>query len=259
MFEVKLQRDIVFDPRYPNECLLDIATPIVDQPSPLFVFFHGGGLSGGEHTLGPELIALSAQYGIAVVSAGYRLLPNAVFPDFIEDAAKALGYVYHDMQAKDSFSSVFVGGSSAGGYLSMMLDFAPSFLAAQSLSPDMIDGWIFDAGQPTTHYALLQSQSVDPRCVRIDERAPLYYLDESLQQKRTVPVLIIAASDDMPNRREENVVLYTAMKSLGYPEDRLRMIVMDGYTHTGYVGARRGEDQYVYADLIGEFIHANAK
>ena len=61
----------------------------------------------------------------------------------------------------------------------------------------------------------------------------------------------------MPNRREENAVLFTAMKSLGYPENQLQMVVMDGYTHTGYVGAKKDKDHFVYADLIGEFIHAN--
>ena len=63
---------------------------------PVFVFFHGGGLEAGDkadEAFIPELV----EQGIAVASANYRMYPDAVFPQFLEDAAAAVKWVFENI------------------------------------------------------------------------------------------------------------------------------------------------------------------
>ena len=54
--------------------------------SPLFIYFHGGGLECGDRGNGtPIAFEYLASRGISVVSADYRMYPSAHFPDFLTD------------------------------------------------------------------------------------------------------------------------------------------------------------------------------
>lgn len=84
-------RDIVYREASPQACRLDLYLPKTNIPCPLFLYFHGGGLTAGSKNSPAEDVfcqALSAR-NIAVVSADDRLFPDARFPDYIEDCATA--------------------------------------------------------------------------------------------------------------------------------------------------------------------------
>ena len=66
--------------------MFDIFLPDEDNFDTL-IYFHGGGLERGSRKAGKRYIPLTEK-GIAVVSAEYRMYPEAHFPDFLEDAAK---------------------------------------------------------------------------------------------------------------------------------------------------------------------------
>ena len=57
---------------------------------PVFVYFHGGGLSAEDRSAGEESMKYLAAHGVAVASVEYRLYPDAKYPEFIEDCAAAL-------------------------------------------------------------------------------------------------------------------------------------------------------------------------
>lgn len=65
-----------------------------------------------------------------------------------------------------------MGGSSAGGYLSMMLCFDKKYYEAVGVSPSDISGCVHDAGQPTVHFKVLKERGIDSRRIIIDESAP---------------------------------------------------------------------------------------
>lgn len=44
----------------------------------------------------------------------------------------------------------------------MMLCFAEQYLGVHDIAPCRIAGWIFDAGQPTTHFRVLQDGGPTP-------------------------------------------------------------------------------------------------
>ncbi len=253
MFEVNLRRDVIYDATCPA-CVLDLCEPKAIKRPPLLIWFHGGGLEAGSHQIGPELENLAAEHGMAVASVGYRMYPEARFPAFIEDCARAIAFLEKEEHICECFSRIFIGGSSAGGYLSMMLYFAEHFLQDAGVEPAIIDGCIFNAGQPMSHYRVLKERGIDSRCVRVDDAAPLWYISESFEGKRTVPLLIVAADQDMVNRLEQNVVLKTALTHFDYPAEKIEFRVMEGYRHCAYDGAQDATGRYIFTDIMADFI-----
>lgn len=254
MYELKWTKSVVYDPAHPEICVLDLCEPETEEKIPLFIFFHGGGLTSGTQDIYPALQALARQYGIAVASPAYRMYPDAHYPDFIVDAANAIAWMEREWKISQKYSKIVVGGSSAGGYLSLMLYFAKHFLKDAGVDESIIGGWIFNAGQPTSHFRVLEERGFDGRCVRVDADAPLYYITESFKGKNTVPLLILAADQDMVNRLEQNVVLETALRHFDYPSDQLELRVMKNYRHCQYDEAQDEDGVYVFAQIIEAFI-----
>ena len=75
------------------EHLLDYYPPDDPASSPLYVFFHGGGLENGDRGNGSDpVFSELSERGIGVATADYRMYPKARFPEFIEDAARAVAW-----------------------------------------------------------------------------------------------------------------------------------------------------------------------
>lgn len=258
MFDLIWNRDLIYDAGHPDVCKIDICAPAGVERPPVYVFFHGGGLIEGTREIGPELRWLAAKRGIAVASVGYRLIPGARFPEFVEDAARACAWLCKEWNLREKHRAVYIGGSSAGAYLAMMLFFDRHFLLNAGADERFMDGCIFNAGQPMTHYNVLGARGEDPRRVVIDEAAPLYHIRESFAGKRAAPLLIAAADRDMPNRLEQNQVLRAALLHFDYPEDQVEMRVMRGFGHCGYDAAQDAAGRYLFSDIIADFIHRHS-
>lgn len=246
---MKVYEDIVYKKTGSDECILDIYLPDADI-FPLFIYFHGGGLEGGSRKKYGFCKAL-AEKGIAVLSADYRMYPTAVFPDFIKDAAAAVAWAHNNMHAYGKVTNIFVGGSSAGAYLSQMLCFDKKYLAVYGIDPDSLGGYVHDAGQPTTHFNVLRERGVDTRRVIIDEAAPIYHITEN---RDYAPMQIIVSDDDMQNRLEQTYLLISTLKHFEYNEDKLDFRVMENSAHCSYVDAQDGDGEWIFANMIYEFI-----
>ena len=234
-------------------CKIDFYLPDRDpSETPLYIHFHGGGLEGGSRR-DRYVIELAEKYGIAVASADYRMYPTAKFPEFIEDAAAACAYVLK--KTGNSYKSVTVGGSSAGAYLSMMLYFDPQYLAAVGLQAEEFDGFIFDAGQPTTHYNVLRERGLDSRAIRVDEASPMYFIDKKLANpEEKPPVLILNAERDMENRREQTMLLMGVMKTFGYDMSKVTYVLLDDCRHCEYCGKRGADGEVLVNPILAEFL-----
>jgi hypothetical protein len=225
--------NIVYDESHPGSCSLDMYLPDTDSPCPVFIFFHGGGLEGGSKDVSEDYKNLSFQK-IALVSVEYRMYPDARFPEFIEDAAKAINFVKTYGETNNLFNKIFVGGSSAGAYLAMMNYFDSRYLGKYGIEPDSITGWIFDSGQPTVHYNVLRERGLDYRLVRIDEAAAIFFIDHDIDSSCQSTLLFIVAENDIPNRLEQTKLLLKTMDQYNYDMSKIAFKLISGCTHSSY-------------------------
>ncbi|CAN5118236.1 alpha/beta hydrolase [soil metagenome] len=98
---------------------------------PVVVFFYGGGWDSGSRSLyGWAAQALAAR-GFVVALPDYRVVPQVVFPSFIEDAAAATARVAAVVgQYGGDPDRLAVAGHSAGAHLAMMITLDRRYMAA---------------------------------------------------------------------------------------------------------------------------------
>jgi len=253
---VKVLENVVYEEGYGVSGTLDLYYSNEGACKVLLIYLHGGGLETGDKSDQKEIYKILAENGIAVVSANYRMYPQAKYPEYIEDAAKAVKWSLEHVKEYVEYDYVFIGGISAGSYMSMMLHFQPAFLEECGVCERDIAGYIFDSGQPTVHYRILQERGMDPSCIRVDEAAPIFYL-EGEKKPNEQAFLVIVSDKDVPGRREQNELLMRTMEAYNYNKERITYIVKEGYEHTGYVGVKNEDGSYPYADLLISFIKSN--
>ena len=223
----------------------------------LFVYIHGGGIVGGDKKGERRVFTYLAERGIACASLNYRMYGDgAKFPDYIEDCAKAIAHILTEGRKCVNFKRITVGGSSAGGYLSMMLFFDERYLGKHGISPRDIDGWYFDAGQTTTHFNILaKERGIDPVAVRVDEAAPIYFVDHRFEDPETLPrIHFVWAERDMTARPEQSELMVCLLRHYGYPQNKLTQTFMPHNSHCEYVGKPA-----LFAEMIAGFIGGFAK
>ena len=225
-----------------QRCLLDVYLPKAgtEKGFATLVWFHGGGLTGGSKDAdSTKKVAQGlAQSGVAVVVPNYRLSPQAKYPAYIEDATAAVAWTLQNIAKHGGDTQrVFVGGHSAGGYLTLMLGMDAHYLAAFGLKPQQLAGLIPVSGQVMTHYTVRQERGIGKFSVTADEAAPVRYADV----KNLPPMLVLCADKDMPARAEENVFLVALMKGAGNKRVTLQIIADRNHGSVGNNIANEGD------------------
>lgn len=218
------------------------------KASSLLVYFHGGGIECGDKETAEIFAPYLAERGIAVASANYRMYPDAKYPDFIYDAARAVAMAYKYMKEEIGCDKLFVSGTSAGGYLSMMLCFDKRYLAAEGLDNSKIAGYYHDAGQPTSHFNVLKYTGIDSRRVIVDETAPLYYVGI---EDEYPPMRFAVSDNDMENRYEQTMLMLSTLSHFGYKN--YDHVLMHG-THCAYCFEKDENGQSVFGQMLYDFI-----
>lgn len=231
---------------------LDLHLPD-DGTFDLFIYFHGGGLEKGDKS--GMATALAAPYltanGVAMASCNYRMYPDAKYPDFVEDAAEAVVWLTRHIGEYGECRRVFVGGSSAGGYLSMMLCFDPRWYATHGDTALPVAGYFHDAGQPTCHFNVLRERDIDGRRVMIDDSAPLYHVCDADYP----PMCFVVSDNDMKGRFEQTQLMLATLRHFGYAEEKLSYRLMHG-KHCAYCKATDEQGDPVLGKMILEFIQS---
>lgn len=210
---VSVERDVAYAPR--EDALLDayhLAAPTA-RPVPVILYFHGGGWQvGRKDELQDALFCRRlASRGALVISANYRLSPDALFPNFLEDGAMAAAWAHANAArlGGDPRCIVFAG-HSAGAYNAVKLAVDPSYAAAAGLPPGSVRGAIGLAGLFTERcmsWPLLNA--VFPPTVR--EVAPA----TRRLGPGTPPLLLLAGSFDLVVPPRETRLLAEAARQAG--------------------------------------------
>jgi len=208
-----LERDIPY--AEPARCKLDVKWPAGTTNFPTVVWFHGGGLtSGGKHFI-------NIDESIAQVAVNYRLmaLGNGVQgADCIRDAAAAVAWTLENIARYGGDpKKVYVSGMSAGGYLTMMVGMAPSYLKERGHDIRELAGLAPVSGQATKHFNVRKfAGDKDPQFQpKIDDLAPLHWCSKDLP-----PIVSVCGEEpwEWRCRSEENRLLIASCVALGHPK-----------------------------------------
>ncbi|SFS36209.1 Acetyl esterase/lipase [Sphingobacterium wenxiniae] len=210
-----------------TQCLLDIYYPVDGKEKaegrPVVVWFHGGGLTGGQK----EIPSYLKDKGLVVVGVGYRFSPKVKVEGIIHDAAKAVSFIYNQVNKYNGDKNkFFLSGHSAGGYLVTMLALNPSYLEPHGMNANDLTGVISFSGQAITHFTARKELGIDEKQPTIDALAPLYWV------RKDAPPLVLLTGDrekEMLGRYEENAYLKRMMDIVGHPDTKL--MEFQGYGH----------------------------
>jgi acetyl esterase/lipase len=226
--QYEIKTNIPYNPKtndgYITErCVLDIYYPKETKGFATIVWFHGGGLTGGEKFIPEQLKGK----GFCVVSVNYRLSPKVKGRQCIGDAAMAMAWVFKNISTYGGDASrIFVSGHSAGAYLGLMIGLDKNWLKAQDIDADKIAGLIPFSGQCITHFLIRKENGIDEKQPTIDAFAPLFHV------RADAPPLLLITGDrelEMLGRYEENAYLMRMMKIAGHKQTKL--YELNGYGH----------------------------
>ena len=204
-------------------CKLDVYVPESARDVPVVVWFHGGGLTRGKKSIPGQLRSA----GYIVVAPDYRLMPKVPIDSCIDDAARAVAWVFANAEKLGgSRRRIFVSGHSAGGYLTSMIGLDRKWLKRYGVDSDSIAGLIPYSGQMITHVSHRNSKGIPTLQPTVDEYAPLFHV------RKDAPPFIMITGDaelELNGRYEENVYMSRMMKLTGHPDTQLYKL--DGYSH----------------------------
>jgi len=148
-----------------------------DKPranSPVLVFIHGGSWEDGSKDIYKFLAEGFTSEGFDIAVPNYRLYPDAVYPQMLEDSAKAVAHVARQFPARP----VVIMGHSAGGYNALMVGLDETYLSAEGVSVCERVSGIVSLASPTGVYELKKEPliTIFPDRFQKDD-APLAYVD----------------------------------------------------------------------------------
>ena len=215
------EKDLVYSNLSPLD-RLDIY--YAKEDGDVIIYFHGGGLHEGDK-YDSHIVSFAESFankGYTFVNVDYSLYPNTKFPNYLIEAAKAVKFACDHLKIKHPY----IAGTSAGAYIAFMLCFNTEYLLNEGINPLDIKGWIFESGQPTSHFNVMHyEKGLDPLLQRIDEYAPLYYVNKDTKLSKA---LFILYDNDLPNRYEQNQLMIKCLQN--YNQDvNVEQILLKGY------------------------------
>lgn len=128
----RVARDVAFGKHERQR--YDVYAPKDARDLPVLVFFYGGGWNSGSKDdyvwMGHALAAM----GYVVVIPDYRLVPEVLYPVFLEDNAAAIQHVLaHAATYGANPARLGTIGQSAGGYAAVMMSLDARYLPADTV------------------------------------------------------------------------------------------------------------------------------
>ena len=206
-----------------ERCRLDVHYPRGGSNLATVIWWHGGGLTGGNREIPRQL----QNQGFIVVAPSYRLSPQVKAPAYLEDAAASVAWTFaHLSQYGGSDHLVFLSGHSAGGYLATMIGLDRRWLAPYGIDPNRLGGLVPFSTQAITHFTIRAERGIPDTTPVIDEFAPIHFV------RKDAPPLLLITGDrelEMLGRYEENAYFWRMMQLVGHPDTHLHEL--GGFNH----------------------------
>lgn len=223
-----------------GELSADIYAPTKQaSASPAFIYFHGGGWSGGNRgeplILLPLITRLRAE-GVTLISCDYRLVKGERrFPTPVDDCVDAFRFFYNSAERFGlDRARFFVGGASAGGHLSLMAAFAGSEFGETERTPYSVAAIVDLCGpvdlsrrEPAVsdqkESDAILARFLGPDDGEIARRAsPITYISKS--SDRLPPLIAVQGSEDELVHRSQPLILERVWAEAGAPFELVSVV-----------------------------------
>ncbi len=204
-----------------DDAYQSIAVYAADKPSgPVLCVIHGGGWTNGyKEWMAFMAPALTAR-GITMVSLGYRLAPQHIFPAGLQDCQAGIAAAHARVaEVGGDPARIFVGGHSAGGHYTALLALEQNWQGAHGLPLDVIKGALPISG--TFYFGEGSGLSMRPRFLGPEGHGPEGHgRDEAASAMGQVhagapPFLVAWGARDFPHLARQNQEFVAALKKAG--------------------------------------------
>ncbi len=201
-----------------------------DPDGAVLCLMHGGGWTNGYkewmHFMAPALTA----NGVTVVSLGYRLAPQHLYPLGFEDCLDGVAWVHANIaEFGGDPRRLFVCGHSAGGHYAALMALREDWQAPRGLATDAIRGALPISG--TYRFGADSGLSMRPRFLGEPDNGA----DEAASPMRYVhagapPFLLAWGSEDFPHLVRQAGEFADALRAAGVS---VATVEMPGCDHLG--------------------------
>lgn len=211
---------------------LDIYLPIDvanNTASKTIVFFYGGSWESGHKEDYKFVAEALSSAGFIVVLPDYRVYPDVIFPDFVDDAARAVDWVKTNIAKHGGDGNqVFVAGHSAGAHIAALLVLDKRYLAHYALRPGDLRGMIGLAGP----YDFLPLKSDTLKTIFGPENQrwqsqPIHFVDGN-----SPPMLLLVGNNDLTVWPKNSRNLAAKIQE---NKGKVELVEFEGYGHVAMV------------------------
>lgn len=202
---------------------MDVYTPVNAKPdAPLVIFIYGGSWKDGSKDLYKFIGEAFTSEGYTTLVPNYRLYPDVIYPEFVNDAAKAVAHA-----SKTYDRPVVLVGHSAGAHISSLLALDPQYLSDAGVDRcKALAGWVGLAGPYDFEVLDPPFLSIFPEESR-KKMLPINHADNALH-----PAMVAIGKTDETVSPAQTERMAKALRAAGVP------VAEDYYedvSHTGIV------------------------
>jgi arylformamidase len=189
--------------------ILDIYYPSTSVTNaPVLVFLHGGGFQEGDPALYGYIAPPYLEDGTIVVSAGYRLIPDAYFPESATDIHQLVAWLYTGIsQRGGNPDRMFLSGHSAGAIQTAHVTFKNRWTAASGVPADVIKGAVPVSG-------LFDFRAGKWEFFRADSSTPDRFLD-GMDYVPRLSIIAYGSNENIAEFSQQGSALGRAIESTG--------------------------------------------
>lgn len=231
---------------------LDLYRPLeATDDAPVIVFFYGNGWREAKRGNFEFVASGLTEAGMEVLIPDYRGHPEAAFPTFVEDGARAVRWAQENIPGVSSGErALFLAGHSAGAHIAAMLALDDRYLRAVTDQPPAIAGFIGLSG-PYDFLPLDPGylEEVFPEATR-GRSQPIDFVSGEAP-----PTLLVHGTDDGAALAEHSRRLAAKLEAQGVP---VTLRLYEGVAHVRVVAALAPPLQWIADTLddVVEFVEA---
>ena len=203
---------------------------VIDRSYPMVVFVYGGSWENGSKEDYAFVGQSFAQAGYVTAVVNYRKAPEYVYPEFVEDTAKAIAWSYQNApKFHANPERLAVVGHSAGAFNAVAAISNEDFLAPYNMSPSDISAVVGIAGPYSYDFRKFDSATAFATNATPDEVMP----DRQLKGAQP-PYLLLTAENDKIVYDTNTIKMTQALKDFGARVDNGEI---KGASHATSIGA----------------------